>query len=145
MTYDQIKTNPCTQCNKNGRIVLREHKCTYDLLNPLNKEVCRTHVDGCYICNKTCCDYLLVDCPDKKAYFIELKGSDVLHAIDQIQDTFAFFKDNLSSYCCFARIIPTKVSSPDILNIPKTIKLRKLFQKQGGNVLIKSIIITETI
>jgi hypothetical protein len=145
MTYHQIKISPCTQCNKNSRIVLREHNSTYNLLNPLKKEVCRTHVDGCYVCNKTCCDYLLVDCPDKKVYFIELKGSDVLHAMDQIQDTYTLFKANLSGYCCFARIIPTKVNTPDILNIPKTIKLRKMFHKQGGNVLIKSIVMTETI
>ena len=91
------------------------------------------------------CDYLIVNCSDDCAYFIELKGSDVFKAYQQIENTLNRVKVNLNSFSCFARIVPTKVVVPNIQNDPKTIRLRKLFSSFNGNIVIKEINLIETV
>jgi len=144
MSYDQIKSHHCTDCNKNPVIVVEEKKCEYRMKNPSEKLVCKTRMDGCYIKNQRCCDYLIVNCNDKDAYFIELKGSDVLYAVSQIEKALDYVKDNLYGFNCYARIIVSKVPVPNIQNTPKILSIRKKFKKLGGDVKVKTIVFLES-
>jgi hypothetical protein len=50
-------------------------------------------VDGCLILNKTACDWWIVH-EASGSVLVELKGSDVEHAIEQIEATFEFLSKN---------------------------------------------------
>jgi hypothetical protein len=62
---------------------------TLYLLNPREQEVERIEVDGCAITAGLRCDWLV--CAEKdglrEEIFVELKGSDINHAIQQIEAT----------------------------------------------------------
>ncbi len=47
----------------------------------------KVQVDGCAITDGIKCDYLLCSENEQDEYFIELKGSDISHAIDQLRAT----------------------------------------------------------
>lgn len=51
------------------------------------------------------CDYLLLNDTDKRAYYIELKGSDLEKAIQQIDNTIRLLHSEISSYTVFPRIV----------------------------------------
>jgi hypothetical protein len=55
--------------------------------------ICRIKIDGCIIKNNSIrCDYLFMVTPPKSYHFVELKGSDIDHAFDQIKNTISFVK-----------------------------------------------------
>jgi hypothetical protein len=143
MTYNEIRSSRCTRCSHDSEIVVSEKKSRYQLNNPGKKLVCVTKIDGCFVVQQLACDYLITDCHDYVAYFIELKGSDVYRAYDQIQHSLFQIKDKLNGYICHARIVPTRVSVPDIRNDPKTITFRKLIKSFGGDLKIKEKNMTE--
>ena len=51
------------------------------------------------------CDYLLINDTDKRAYYIELKGSDLEKAIRQIDNTIRLLHSGISTYTIFPRIV----------------------------------------
>jgi hypothetical protein len=145
MPYSRIKGHAATLCNTNVYVVLKEKRSQYKIDNPNRKLVCRTPIDGGYIpLNSTCCcDYLVVNCPDCKAYLVELKGCDVLHALEQINATLTLLKSDLSGHACFARIVPTRVGVPNLQNNQKFLDVRKALRKLGGDLKIRAIMMTE--
>src|SRR6187402_983373 len=54
------------------------------------KTLCKAQIDGCLIKDSGIikCDFLFKICPDNKYYLVELKGTDVEHAVKQIENTF---------------------------------------------------------
>ena len=56
-------------------------------LNPTEREVEKIEVDGCVITEGIRCDWLvrLNDATSKEEIYVELKGSDVYHAVEQLQ------------------------------------------------------------
>lgn len=85
-----------------------ENRCTHIGVNKdLNK--CRQFkLDGeVYNRNsgETRCDYLLLNDEKKTSYYIELKGSDVNKAIDQIEKTIPEIAPSLLGYKVFRRIV----------------------------------------
>lgn len=57
------------------------------------------------------CDYLLLNDDGKDAYFIELKGSLIDDAPEQIDATIEALKDSLEDYYFFRRIICSKAGT----------------------------------
>lgn len=51
------------------------------------------------------CDYLLLNDEKKDAYLIELKGSKVLHALQQIEETEKLLKEDLKGYAIKRRVV----------------------------------------
>ncbi len=51
------------------------------------------------------CDYLLLNDTDKRAYYIELKGSDIKKAMRQIDNSIRLLHDSIHSYSLHPRII----------------------------------------
>ncbi len=75
------------------------------------------------------------------AYLIECKGADVLKAVSQLFSTLNILKNELLVYTLKAKIIPTKVYSPDM----RTNSYRKLRERLCGNLETKNIVCTEII
>jgi hypothetical protein len=145
MPYDNIRNHHCTECGEQSAHVRKERKCTYRLENPNRGTVCVTRIDECYITDGIRCDYLFVDCLGHGAYFVELKGSDFLHAVDQIQSTINLLQADLDGLNIFARIVATKIAVPNLQNSPNVLKLRKKLKLLSGDLKYATIFLTETI
>lgn len=82
--------NDFKPCRKGSHALfsMTEKHCTYVGKNPNGKYVRQFKVDGDVFPKKVPpdrCDYLLLDDTDHYAYYIELKGSDIMWAIQQIE------------------------------------------------------------
>ena len=95
-------------CTKNQkRIVCRDKKSQveYRAENKSGQRVSQYQVDGKIITEGIRCDFLLCNEDCKDAYYIELKGSDVLHAKEQLLTTQKQLRTYIPDYRSFYRII----------------------------------------
>ncbi len=86
------------------------------------------------------CDFLML-VNDSAAYLIELKGSDVAKAIRQIHSTLDILEQKLRPRTIHARIVPTRVPTPNLLATSE-LKLRK---RLGGTYKVQARVLQETI
>ncbi len=81
------------RCNKNNRdkiISVVENKRTFRIKNNSSFDINKVKVDGCYILEGTKCDYLFEIINNKiieQVFYVELKGSNITHAIEQLEST----------------------------------------------------------
>ena len=73
----------CTIETTDKILVLEENKRKCIFSNPENLNLIKIIVDGCQITEGTRCDFLVLD-QQKNEYFVELKGKDIPHAIEQL-------------------------------------------------------------
>jgi len=123
-------------CDNRPNVVLSDHKsrCEYRGTNPLRKELVHYRIDGHVLpssANKKC-DHLLMNLPDQRAYFVEIKGSDLTQAAKQINQTINELSPQLKGYSLEARVVLTKVNSPD-LRASDYLKLQKRMKALGGS------------
>jgi len=88
----------CIEVLKTTKIVCEENKRKVTFINSSNISVTKMRVDGCQIIDGGKCDFLVFY--DDKEHFIELKGSDINHAIKQLIRTI----ETLGSKDCKKRI-----------------------------------------
>lgn len=98
-----------SRCNINQSIVVSSEngKC-HRAINKDVDQVFQFKVDGDIISSSSGeqrCDYILENQTKMHAYLIELKGSDINHAIDQIRATHRKLKNILSNYEIYPRIV----------------------------------------
>lgn len=73
-------------------LVLEENKRKCLFLNPNRHPLMKIVVDGCQIVEGAKCDYLVIDhCGNE--YFVELKGKDLPHAIEQLEKSIRQLSD----------------------------------------------------
>lgn len=120
------------------------NKQTYIGKNDSSKNFCKIRIDDCLIKDGTKCDFLLISKDIKKAFFIELKGSDLLHALKQIESTINYFKNKLNNYSLNARIVLNKQRTPD-LKSTQLIKFEKMLKKYNGDLKKQSPKLEEVI
>ena len=135
----------CTNCSEGKLVVAEENKRKYILQNPSKKKICKVRIDGCVIPSQSQrkCDYLMIVCESKSAneqesdiYFIELKGRDLISAVEQLTQTIAYFQAEKYKFTgkVFARVVLSKVADPKSIEVDsRVIALRKLMKKLGGN------------
>lgn len=136
-------------CSKN--VPLREPKenRTYRLLNYLGKEIVVYKIDGGVINNDKVlkCDYGIYTENDL-LILIELKGIDLSHALDQIDNTISILlkQPNIKMKKLSVRIVLSKVGVPRI-SASKENKLKQLLRKSygGGDYKKQSRVLEETI
>lgn len=77
--------------------VAEEKGKKFELRNKSRKTVCRVKVDGCLINDHKTkrCDFLFKVCETETHFLVELKGTDVDKAVDQIIHTFEFVNRKL--------------------------------------------------
>jgi hypothetical protein len=129
----------CLVFSDNRKIaVIEEKKRKYIGNNGATKLLECWHIDDCIIKEGQRCDFLLLNLDTLTAYFIELKGSDLIHAIEQIDVTLDKLLTSIPQYTSInGRIVLSKVNTPDLKN-SKLIKLQKRLKKLGGT-LDKSV------
>lgn len=89
MTEEEIKL--CTTTINVPSKHLKENKVGVRIINMNKSDFSIVSIDGCIksIQDNRKCDFAVYD--SKKLFFIELKGSDVKHGIDQLSETVALF------------------------------------------------------
>jgi len=134
-----MSCNPFETCilfsDKRQQAVVNEKKKRYCGINNQNKNVHMLRVDDCLITGEyDRCDFLLLACDNdqKQAYFIELKGSDFLHGINQLLNSINTLGYKINDFVINARIVVTKIHAPDLDN-SRLIRLRKLLKQSGGD------------
>jgi len=83
---------PCSSDVYIQRVTVEENAAKAIFKNPDKKKFTKTQVDGCLMKNETACDWFITR-EDCDGVLVELKGSDVAHALDQIKASFAYLRD----------------------------------------------------
>lgn len=130
---------------------LREHKerRTYRLMNETQKEVIVYKIDGGLINKETVlkCDYGIYT-EDDCLFLVELKGTDLNHALDQIDSTIdALLKQpKIKVKKMNVRVVLSKSNAPRIY-ATKEKKLKQLLKKEygGGDYKKQSRILEDSI
>ena len=118
-------------------VVLKEPKESreYRLKNKSAKELVVYHVDGGVVSSNDVlkCDYGIYT-EDNVLFFVELKGSDYIHALDQMNSTINLLieKPQIKVARLNTRIVLSKVSVPAILPTQEKMLIR-VVKKYKGN------------
>ena len=142
-------------CDHRTKIVLRDKKGKSQFLvnNPNRYQVCCLLIDGCLIESqeeeKT--DFLLLKCPKKEidessiAFFVELKGSNLIKAVRQINNSLNILLPKLGEYSIInGRIVTTRIDKID-LGHTEYKALEKRLKKLNGTLDKRSILMEENI
>lgn len=146
MKMSNENCNPFGKCEeqsgRNKDFYCKEHGKTYHHINKSKSFIVKIRVDECLIKGEQerKCDYLLLNCDTKKAYLIELKGSDLAHAASQILNVINIFQKELSAFEVHARIVLSKVYQSDIISED----YRKLQRKIKDRINKKQTFLSET-
>lgn len=120
-----VKQNDCYEYKEKKHSAITASfgkKTKYEFDNSKKQYIfSKVQVDQCYIKNKTACDWLLemnTNRKDEKSHliFVELKDSDFIKAVEQIEQTIEDLIDRNNKFIIHARIVLTKTYSPDILD-----------------------------
>jgi hypothetical protein len=106
-----MKSSPeCAEDRYDKKIVLQENKSKITFLNPNQDKILIIKVDGCVISdNETLrCDYALMP-SDEVEIYVELKGSDIVHAVEQIKSTIRLLSDNPQKIKKLCFVVSTRV------------------------------------
>lgn len=100
----------CEEHRSDTKIVLQENKSKITFLNPNKDEILIIKVDGCVISdNETLrCDYALIPC-DAVEIYVELKGSDIEQAVEQIKSTIKLLSENPQKIKKLCFVVSTRV------------------------------------
>lgn len=85
-------------------------------------------LDGAIVSGETCCDFLLLNDTLKKAYYIELKGRDIRHGVEQLEAAEKLMKSRLTGYESNFRLIYSKAATHDI----RSNKFRSFLDRVGN-------------
>lgn len=100
-------------CKPDAKTIVSRDKGTprrHIAKNPEQKfKVRQYQLDGNIFQNIVCCDYLLLNDTSKMAYYIELKGSDIGHAAEQLQAGEKLCAGELPEYKFLFRIVASKM------------------------------------
>lgn len=126
-----------------ARFVSSENQCTHIGENPSSHSVRQFKIDGGVFPKGTTpqrCDYLLLNDVKKDSYYIELKGSDIPKAVQQIDSTVDLISSSLPGYKIYRRIVYR--SSTHKIDESSVVKWKR---KHIGTSLIRRTLIKERI
>lgn len=126
-------------------VVCSDHKSSTNFIfdNRSSDSLTKYRVDGCLITDEGAkCDFLLLNCSKSESFFIELKGSDLIRAVEQIDRSIDLLLNLIIDFNVNARIVLTRVNTIDLRNI-KYLKLEKKIRRLGGNLKKQSRQLTE--
>jgi hypothetical protein len=131
--------NDCNELINHKNIVVSEKRSKFKILNDSLKSINKVKVDGCLITNGKRCDYLFEICSDnfEKVFYVELKGSDLKKALEQIEATINYcniyhkHKDKQK----YAFVVTTRTPQIDsaIQNLKRNLKNKKIKLETKNN------------
>ena len=100
-------------------------------------------IDGAAIQTGLSCDYLLINKDKSDAYLVELKGTDIEHAVDQLEFTAQILKLALQNYHIKYRLVHAKARTHALMET----KFKKFCQchREPGEFLHRENMLAETI
>lgn len=104
-------------CNDRAKIIVSQDKGQtrkHIAHNHSSAKVSHYRVDGVIIKQGNKCDYLLLNNDKRTAYFIELKGSDLVWAAKQIEATQQILQKDLEAYSKEYRIVASRCKTQEI-------------------------------
>ncbi|MBD2484655.1 hypothetical protein [Planktothrix sp. FACHB-1365] len=130
----------CEKIISDKRITRKENQSQIIIENPNQFKVCVVQVDGCAIKEGLRCDYLVI--PDQQdikrtlEIYIELKGSKILHAIEQLEATIKQLSDDPAKQKKVCIIISTRcpLATTEIQNFKRDFK-----KKYNATLEVKNI------
>jgi hypothetical protein len=131
------------QVRVDKQIICKENKSTYCYINQSEKHVAKIRVDGGLIRDKSVkkCDWLLINWDLAHSVFVELKGSDIKTAVEQIKSTISVLWSDIKTMginIAHVRIVVTRVAVPNLV-VQKKRELKVLLKQCGkGTVEIQS-------
>lgn len=155
MRFDELYNcvdNPSIHCNDNrSRLVLEDRsggKSRYHGIKSHNVDYVVFKVDGGLMtigCGKQC-DYALYSISTNTLRLIELKGSNIEEAFEQILNTFSVLVNRRGIVLdkLHARIVTSKTRTPALRGINRT-RLLKLTKEHKGTLVHKNDLISENI
>lgn len=135
---DCSKIEKCSETKNKKLETIKDKKggsSFFKIVNKKEKEYKIVDIENCVykdIQGKKC-DYGMI--VDDKFYFIELKGSDVKKAINQILITYNDLNICIKNYKIKSRIIPTKNKIPNLKQLTEYLNLKKISE---GDLLIQT-------
>lgn len=146
--YKKCSVSGCLkQCDSRKSVVVEENKKKYEIINNGGK-VAVFQIDSKMIGSENTirCDYLILAVSCEMAVLVELKGTDLRHAFEQIENTRKILEVALKEYKIHARIITSnRTNIPNIKTCPQYVSLKKNIMRHGGNVQIKANKLSEKI
>lgn len=136
--------NNCLKSFDNRRhISISENRKKYLLHNDVADFIAVFHVDGGMIQSHEIikCDNLVLDATSMKAIFVELKGTNLAHALEQVNTTIDMLSSDVTEYSLFARIVTS--NRTNVPNIRTNSNYIRLYKK--ANVKIMSNILEESV
>jgi hypothetical protein len=131
------------QKNKVVTCTDRKSSTKYIYKNDSLDSLSKYRVDGCLINDDDSkCDYLLLNCTKEVSYFVELKGSDLIKAVEQIDRSIDILHKDFKEYSVEARIVLTRVNTTD-LKSSKLIRLESKLKKLNGKLIKQTRQLTE--
>ncbi len=103
------RVDTCITPTTDSQIKFEENKRKVIFWNPERKPYQKVLVDACTIKDGIRCDGLLLSGDEHEERYIELKGTDVMHAIDQLEATIVRlgeFEGNRHSYVISTNVAP---------------------------------------
>lgn len=106
----------CVNITRNKIIVFEERRSKLAINNNDEKELSKVIIDGCQITEGIRCDNMLIE--SEKENYIELKGHDIGHAINQIKKTIELCSKDKQKYSkrCFIICTRSPLSAASIQN-----------------------------
>ncbi len=130
----------CRTTSKNKIFTFKEQRSSLTLLNKDQVTSTKVHVDGCEIADGGIrCDYLHI--AKEIEMYIELKGQDLIHAMDQIERTIGLLSSDPKKCIKISYIICTR--SP-LTSTEIQIYERQFRAKFNSKLIIKSSPFTDT-
>lgn len=131
-------------CSRNAAQIVSRAQGNPQYHRGINKNRCYvTHyqIDGVVIKGESACDFLLINEESRVAYLIELKGSDLVKAVRQLEVTEEMLRRELSPYTLQYRIVANKCKTQEI----RSSEYRKYQIRWKGRLLQKTGFIEENI
>ncbi|NEO78051.1 hypothetical protein [Moorena sp. SIO4G3] len=127
----------CEEYKDDKKIVLSENRSKLTFLNPQGDKIRIIKVDGCAIVdNKTLrCDYLLVP-TNKVEIYVELKGSKIKHAVEQIESTIKLLSYNPQTIKKLCFVVFTRFGPPKLRTNIQNIK-SKFNKKYNAKLIVE--------
>lgn len=138
-----LNKDNCCFSGRHKKITSRDNGCTRCHIghNRNSRKIYQYKLDTEVFPNQKCCDFLLLNSEDSKAYLIEIKGADLDHASEQLAQTLVLLDKDLVDYEVNLRIVASKVKTQAIM----TSTFKKFQKKYGKRLVFKSQIIEESI
>lgn len=119
----------CVEETTDPNIKCEEGKRSFIVQNEGRKKFLKVRVDGCQIVDGCKCDFLLVNVETGDEYFVELKGKDIGHALEQLDRSLNLLSDKMNTdkrTCAF--VVATSVSPKMTTKVQKyKIKFKRTY------------------